>query len=471
MASRVSAGRPLVALALAACGVFWGGDARADSDVQLMWLAAGTKGATCSIVTPQTCHRFMGNECISSRCDTARAIGDIECLPGSPDCNTCVNNVRQKFDELFNSGYWRQESWRYGWTTRYAPSNLTPESVYDDGTAGDFFGVPVNHVQGFVHTNSTLLPLAMSHSDDAHGSISLIRPNGLSNELHAIHATEAHHPSGMFTLGKYVGFMDGRRILRFIDLNRSLESHRIAYMIPREFEPGPQPVPDPIIDCWNEPELAGAGLCATPTAPVPHSVGTGGGGVAVTRLLGGAYLMVGSEGSERGGNHFLLLEGNLENPSRMRYMGFLEYEGPSQYIASENLSLITECGTGDIYTVHVSGDDLVDYWPVTAGEGHFRLSKISWNNTVDRPVLTYQTGRKIDQDDENCWLRGAGTIYSTPSRGVEAYCHARDENSTGPSRFDYKVLRPTIVVQPPGECPPGEVCIDGLCGEPPLPSC
>jgi hypothetical protein len=418
------------------------------------------------------CHRSLGLECIRGQCTPSRRIGDVGCRPGDPDCNVCIPNVRQQFDALFSSGTWRDEAWHFSWNRHYSPSGITPDEAYDEGGLDDFVGIPEYHAQGFVHTNSSRWPFAMTHSDDKDGSLAVIGVDSSGRlDLEAMHGTaNTTHPSAAFTLGKYVGFTDGSSRLRLVDLSRPLESQNIIFDLPAEVLPPPPP-PDPFaIPCDGE--QAAWGLCQPPPPPPsPRKVGTAGGGIAAARLKSGAHLIVGAEGSSRGGTHFVLAEGNVEQPSSIRYVGYTSYDGPPAYIASENLSVVTECMTGDIYTVHIAGTDNVDVVFDTDGEGWYRLSKLEWDGQNDVPVLRHQVTRVFDQEDDDCWTRGAASLYSNPdTRMLDAYCHGRDVDTGGAdSAFLFRSLKRSGTAAP-AQCATEPLCSE-LCGEAPLPVC
>jgi hypothetical protein len=277
-------------------------------------------------------------------------VGDASCAFGAEDCNRCAPGVEQQWADL-NAGAlsWREQSWHFGWERAVAPSNYRPEQVWDAGalqyplTWPDEFKY---HSQGFVRTNNPTIKYAMSHSDTLDGSLTFINS---SRNVHAIHLTASAHPSGIFTLGQFVGLVDGTDVVRFFDTRRSLETHVLRYTMSSQTAGG-------------------------------RGVASANGGIAMAKLFRGGHLVVVGQGGEdtpAQETYFFFTDGNtVIAPNRLHYLGAAPYTGPSPNSAgkSENISLITECDTGQLYTVHVSGDG------PTGDDGWYRLSKVVWGS-------------------------------------------------------------------------------------------
>lgn len=68
------------------------------------------------------------------------------------------------------------------------------------------------------------------------------------------------------------------------------------------------------------------------------------------------------------------------------------------------MSVVTECGSGTIYTIHTTGD-----WALK-GDGYRRLSRL--DDAKGGPRLTHVAIARQDQDNEKCHHRSAATVRS-----------------------------------------------------------
>ncbi len=163
----------------------------------------------------------------------------------------------------------------------------------------------------------------------------------------------------------------------------------------------------------------------------------GGGGIGLAKLRGGGHLMLTAKngGLNETFSQFYFLDGPIESLNRIELLREEDSAdwrselttAPNTVIApwlvtSENLSLITECGTGDLYAIHASGED----GPIESiGESLaiWRLSRVDWNakgphlTPVDHSLFTQELGR--------CHLRSAGTVHARDDHRLEFYCHER----------------------------------------------
>lgn len=322
-----------------------------------------------------------------------RLHGDTTCGPNERDCNVCARDVRQQFDRLF-SGHRddHHDTWELRWNTRYWPDLMSPPDAFDDGNL-----VAHGHVQGFVRTGSPTYPYVGSYSDDAHGSVFVVRADSAGNErLAYMHQSigQERHPSGVHALGHYVGVIERTRYphehqLRFIDLDNPF----------------------------------GADILHPP--PNSHGFGTGGGGIGLARLGRQRYLAVttnpGGGGNDVRSSGVFVLDGSLET-GRLTHLGTNAHQRPARwgqnYRTAENVSLITECETGQIYAVHVSGE------PLDGGSGHWRLERLEHGPTG--PVLRGLKAYTDWQNINRCFLRAAGTAYAGDDGIIDLYCHEYD---------------------------------------------
>jgi len=113
----------------------------------------------------------------------------------------------------------------------------------------------------------------------------------------------------------------------------------------------------------------------------------------------GKYLIYG-EGSR-------LFIRDIESQSQSR-VGVFSAKGAnfgSQYMFSENMSLVTECGTGDVYAIHTTGDE--KGVSMISGKGYWRLSKLVTDGKA--LGLTAINAFSTRQDIKRCNLRASAT--------------------------------------------------------------
>ena len=341
--------------------------------------------------------------------------GDIRCRPGEADCNVCANNVRQQFQRAATGKIkWQIKPWYFDWQQRYNPYGLRPLDVFN-GSPAYALGIPDKHVQGFVKTNSSRFPFAGSHSHKQKGSIFVIGVSKGIYRLATLQQTNSHHPTGVHTLGRYLVYADGGD-LAFKDLNSQQQKSEIRFRIGRaDF----------------------------------------GGGLGLVRLAKNNVLVISTHpGGQRPApryHQFYHLQTRAGRPVKLtninRSPSVVPSQWPRGFKYSENLSVITECGTGDIYTIHTSGDEK----GVSAikGKGYWRLSKlqISKGKLGLKPVSAFSSAQNLS----SCSSRASATVFSNPRHKLEFYCHgyAKDPdgsmfNVLGPSsrnkdRFYFKV--------------------------------
>ncbi|HKO50078.1 MAG TPA: hypothetical protein VJV79_20245 [Polyangiaceae bacterium] len=323
--------------------------------------------------------------------------GDDACVHGWEDCNRCAPTVEQQWADMGAGALsWRARSWHFGWDRSVAPSGLTPTTAWNPASIPGIIPLPnlfaewSYHAQGFVRTNDAAVKYAMSHSDDRHGSLTFISS---SYNIYAMHETFTAHPSGVFTLGKYVGMVDGTDVVHFFDVRRALESHAISYTMSAAVAGGP-------------------------------GVKDGNGGIAMAKLFHGGYLVIVGQGGISNPSqetYFYFTDGPLTAPNRLQWLGTAAYTGPAGAGQSENISMITECGTGQLYTVHIAGDDALD------GKGWYRLSKVIWGETG--PGLQTVAVKGVNQYDEYCHHRSAASASVRDNGYLDLYCHERAEDN------------------------------------------
>lgn len=322
--------------------------------------------------------------------------GDIRCRTGEEDCNVCASNVQQQFQKA-KSGQinWRTKPWRFTWPQSYPPYNKRPLDIFD-GDPAYALGIPDTHIQGFVRTNSARFPYAGSHSHKRQGGVFVIRQtNDGKKYLSSLHPTQSKHPSGVHVLGKYLVYGEKNNLF-FKDLNspNQKNSHRLS--------------------------VQNANF---------------GGGLGLLRLAKDSYLLVttgpGGQDSRPRFNRFYHLRGSNGRPTSLTYISQSPVKIGSGWSRSfgfsENLSLITECGTGDVYAVNTSGDE--KGIKAVSGNGYWRLSKLKekYGSLSFEPINAFSSRQNMS----SCNVRAAATVFVNSRHTLEFYCHGYAKDPSG----------------------------------------
>jgi hypothetical protein len=320
---------------------------------------------------------------------TASRRGDITCKYGDADCNMCAKEVEKQYYGAFDGAGmdWRTLKWHFSYGATYPPANDKP-------TAGGIASnVIYNHIQGFVRTNNDTIPYAATHNNNqgARGGFFFTKTGRTRNYLYSMHLSNSYHPYSVAEIGQFVVSAEGSD-LRFFDLRSIASPQNVRKSVP--------------------------GLKV-------------GGGLALARLADGAHLLVASSpGAHESGQRytdFYRMDGPLTGPttvtllSRVAYSQPLSWSETFQY--SENLSLITECDTGRLYTIHTSGEE--DVTDLTDPQGYWRLSRVDWDAN-GKPMLTTLAARKQDSNFENCHHRSTATVHVASNNKLGFYCHERN---------------------------------------------
>jgi hypothetical protein len=337
--------------------------------------------------------------------EPSRVRGDASCGPEALDCNVCATNVQAQLDAD------RWEGGLSSWSFR-------TDRVYHGVTAdGAYHGSILEHVQGFVRLNTGAEQrYLMVHSGEparhARGfaSLSLIEGSNGHFTLRDLAPVEAaqKHTSGLFTLGQHVGWFGADGVLTLMDVGADLSATPVAYRLP-------------IAD------------------PRAHGISSRSGGVAMARLADGRYLLLtneGGDGPSSGHSHFFLVNTDLQTLAPpdaepvldVTELGDWQYPhlpgGPSDYHHSENLSLITECTSGDLYVVHVGSSQSSIHALGPLGRTFWRVSRVvvfPSGGVALEPVGTYTRLSSI----ENCFGRAAGSAFVQADHRIELLCHER----------------------------------------------
>jgi hypothetical protein len=361
--------------------------------------------------------------------------GDTKCAYGDPDCNPCATDVATQFRLAFETGHrpwigWHDGSWSFKGNDRYPPDDLKPEVVFspygEDGQAG----IVSKHIQTFVRTNSSRIPYAGSHSHKSTGSIFFVERDGGANKLHSIYKSGHDHPSGVAVLGDGVFVAEGDDLRRFRLSAAGKDANGARFTVPksdvnRSIDPGDD----------------GRGLQG------------GGGGVGLVKLADGSTLLIvtapgggfrdGATKAAREDNErprytrlYQILPNAFADTPQMVFLGEWTHEGvsarpdsPRAY--SENLSAITECRTGHLYTIHTTGEYALK------GNGYWRLSRLEGSPEEPR-FVHIQTARQ-SQNNESCHHRSSATVSVNQKGELEFLCSERAVIKWHPTgRFDFR---------------------------------
>lgn len=339
--------------------------------------------------------------------------GDTTCEYGDPDCNRCATDVAKQFRLAFETGHrpwigWEGRSWKFNGDTGYPPDNLKPEDAffpYEDA-------IVAKHVQGFVRTNSSLFPYAGSHSHKKNGSIFFIAKNDGKLVLRALYKSPVDHPSGVAVLGDGLFVAEGD-VLRWIGIDAAGDPQKHSFTIPR-----------------SDKSENGKG----------KGLERGGGGIGLAKLRDGSTLLIASapgggfrKGTTKdqrsqnlGARHSrffrLVPDGFRPDADGVQFLGTWRHQGlsarPDKPLAySENLSVVTECGSGRIYTIHTTGD-----WALK-GDGYWHLSRVE--EGAHGPDLVHVAITRQAQHNEKCHHRSAATVHVDREGRLEFLCTER----------------------------------------------
>jgi hypothetical protein len=361
--------------------------------------------------------------------------GDTSCSYGDPDCNKCATDVATQFKLAFETGHrpwigWEARSWSFRGDDRYPPDELKPELVFSPYGEGGEVGIASKHIQTFVRTNSSRIPYAGSHSHKSTGSIFFVEREGGANKLHSIYKSAHDHPSGVAILGDGVFVAEGDDLRRFRVSAAGKSQNGDRFTVPksdvnRSIDPGDD----------------GRGLQG------------GGGGVGLAKLADGSTLLIvtapgggfrdGGTKAARDDNdrprytrvYRMLPHAFADNP-QLVFLGEWTHDGVSarpdnSRAYSENLSAITECGTGHLYTIHTTGEYALK------GDGYWRLSRL--DGTADKPRFVHIQTARQSQNNESCHHRSSATVSVNQKGELEFLCSERAVIKWHPTgRFDFR---------------------------------
>jgi hypothetical protein len=378
--------------------------------ISVRWLACvlGLALACC----PETGWRPQAPD----EADAAAAVlADDRCAANAPDCNVCAHDVPAQFAEASRQG--QRRTWGFA------------SPAWADMASSRAYSPLHGHVQGFVRLNLEPEAYAMVHDGDRMASISFIGVRAGSLELESLYRLHIAngHTSGAFVLGRYVGFIAEARRLALVDSYAAFERRSIAVQHVMLSHPN-----------LDEPFMAD---------PKGHGLTDWSGGVAVAKLQSGKYLLLANAGGEFAGNsHFFefgAFQGVPDGAAlAAQEVGHAEFPIAARLCAehhrSENVALITECGTRHLYAVHVGSNDAVRFGKTEVG-GHrtfWRLSRVvelEGEKTLE-PIGVYLRPAHMAY----CHGRSAGSAFVDPAtRRIDLLCHERAQGEARNGRWRF----------------------------------
>jgi len=318
---------------------------------------------------------------------------------GPPLQNTCANNVQQQFATAKEGLSWETYEWSFDWTQAYEPNGTKPTAFMNNYL--------VKHVQGFVRTNSSKYPFVGSHSNSGQGGIFVIQQKFDGKlELVTLHLSASAHPSGVHAIGKFLVYGDSGGKLIFKDINSFNQNDDVSIDYGRAF----------------------------------------GGGLGFAKREDGSYLAIttgpgGDNKSTTRYNYFSTFSMSDSGPSDLQFENKSEVSIPSNwssdYKLSENLSVITECGTGDIYTIHSTGEvkKVLGKLAPFGNDSYWRLSKLESNsNGMTLKAINFMQNK---QSLSSCNPRATGTVAVSVDNKLEFYCHQHSQSRGGATSDKY----------------------------------
>ncbi len=352
----------------------------------------------------------------------AQAFGLVartDCPRGSVDCNQVASDLMGQLDYLS----FARDFARYPF---HIPSHMWGPYVDDDGGAHG----NTAHPQGLVQTNNVggSWYYALSYNEvGGNGSISFARRrSGGEKWIEYIFERPVEHPSSLAQIGKYVLWVESKR-LHVMDTTKLREYAGVA--APAIISPNRYAKAVPSIS-------ASAGR-----------LGTGGGGLAITQLRGGEYLLAaGIAGGDSGGVKvtFYRLLGSLETPARM----VLEQVADIDFSCDAGVSSCTYNRNGIVTHLRNSrgtalmptrdenlsfvADDrgrIFLYLPTRTGTGGSRVYFYQITGSIvagSRPSRIARATQAVPTSDVPCWYQG-GTSARIDGDGVmQILCGAND---------------------------------------------
>lgn len=337
--------------------------------------------------------------------------GKTDCAYGARDCNRCVNDVVEQFRDLTqrDAHVRRVRKWKIEtFDLPYPPRNLSPSApIGPNSFAGhfqSFIRLPTDGIAGAPN-------LFASYSNAAiFGSRAEAEPSGrIGNGNLRYHYGAAYdHPGGMQGLGQYVlvatekDGADGTRL-----------------------------------------EILDSAAPNTPPRVYPLPGMDRAANVSAAKLQSGGYLLLLSRSSYHT-DYRLFFTASLEDPLLEDVLpsitttwdtGFASGWSGDEKNGFENLSMVTECGTGKLYVIGSTAPEVLNPDGLTAlypwGKSIWSLYElVSGTSPVDgkHHALRHITNNTREMYSRECDPRASGTAFAGPNGELALYCHQRNND-------------------------------------------
>lgn len=155
-------------------------------------------------------------------------------------------------------------------------------------------------------------------------------------------------------------------------------------------------------------------------------------GVALTQLSDSRYLLF-VLGKDTDKNGWLYVS-NTTALSAGTAWSFVDYVSAADGSFSgtfreyQNVSFITECGTGDIYLVATNNKDFTG--PLDSGQDYADLFKVTWDPAGTAVRLTLMSARNMHEGSGGyCTFRAAANLHVDKDGKLILYCHTHHSNT------------------------------------------
>jgi hypothetical protein len=308
--------------------------------------------------------------------------GNTRCSYGDSDCNRCANNVRSRFSAMKNAGG-NDYEYNYDRLGSYPPALKHPQNDFSTGPAGgkhlqSFNRLGIEDADGrawFAGTYGSL------QADDATmflvsapvSSTGAVNGNG---RLQYMYAAWDRHPGGSQGVGKYL-------LIGHDELDLGRGGYLEVYNLTDKQHGTRKRVPS-----HGNVRIAAVGAA---------------------KLAGGGLLVM----AKRAGDDNLVFDIHYAQTVTNGLPGW-EYITSVQGVQQvENMSLITECGTSDIYVLTGQGSDS------GVGTNYWKLYLL--RQTKGYPELLLVDSANKNQDSD-CDARAAATAYVSKDGNLAFYC-------------------------------------------------
>jgi hypothetical protein len=352
--------------------------------------------------------------------------GATSCGPGE-DCNRCLPNVEEAFRSLAERHDYDD------WTIdapirRYQPDDEMFEQLRHS-----------SHIQGFARLNGGgpggyWYAGTRSKPDDGPAGMFIISHD--DKKMKYYYALDNGHPGGLQPIGDKVAIASDwesggswRTTVSFWDVS----------------------------DVGNAREVDEFELHRT-AAPSGVS-NTRASGVGVVRLVNGRYLMALAHRS-RDLKFMISDRTSLDGNAGWHWLN--QVGAGSGWREMENVNLVTECGTANLYAIGFSGHDYSDDWFEPSPDNWADLYRLSDDGRGGIAVRRVD-GWKPDWERTNCIMRGGASAY-TGGGTLDLYCSSKVHHRwpVRDSRAELGIRRVNAIISTGGttatSCPAGQHC-------------